>query len=117
MHFYAGILVAPFMIVAALTGGLYAISPTVERFVYHDVLAVQRGAAALTLADQAAAARNAFPHLEMSGMRPPATDTESTRIYFSDPELGEEELRAVFVDPYAGRVLGDRTDVAGLSAA
>ena len=23
-------------------------------------------------------------------MRPPATDTESTRIYFSDPELGEE---------------------------
>ena len=85
MHFYAGILVAPFMIVAAITGGLYAISPTVERFVYHDVLAVERGAAALPLSDQAAAARNAFPQLEMSGMRPPATDTESTRIYFSDP--------------------------------
>ena len=106
MHFYAGILVAPFMIVAAITGGLYAISPTVERFVYHDILAVQRGAAALPLSDQAAAARNAFPQLEMAGMRPPATDTESTRIYFSDPELGEEEVRAVFVDPYDGRVLG-----------
>lgn len=106
MHFYAGVLIAPFMIVAAVTGALYALSPTIERVVYSDVLAVERGAALLPLSEQAAAARNAFPQLEMSGLRPPATDTESTRIYFVDPTLGDEELRAVFVNPYDGHVLG-----------
>ena len=109
MHFYAGILVAPFMIVAAVTGALYAMSPTIERFVYRDVLTVEPRATTLPLSDQAGAARNVFPDLQMSGMRPQATDTESTRIYFSDPTLGEEELRAVFIDPYDGRVLGSET--------
>jgi uncharacterized iron-regulated membrane protein len=106
VHFYAGILVAPLMIVAAITGALYALSPTAERIVYHDLLTVDRGADALPLSEQVTAARTAYPQLEMTGVRPPAADTESTRVYFADPSLGEEELRAVFVDPYDGEVLG-----------
>lgn len=107
LHFYAGVLVAPFILVAAVTGGLYALAPTMERFVYDDVLFVEPTGEPLPLRDQAAAARNAFPDLTMTGMRPPATGTESTRVYFSDPTLDEEWSRAVFVDPYTGRVLGD----------
>jgi uncharacterized iron-regulated membrane protein len=107
LHFYAGVLVAPFILVAAITGALYAIAPTLERFVYDDVLFVDPGSEALPLSEQAAAARNAFPQLEMSGLRPPVSPTDSTRINFTDPSLGDDELRAVFVDPYTGRVLGD----------
>ena len=107
LHFYAGVLVAPFILVAAVTGGLYALAPTMERFVYADVLFVEPTGEPLPLSDQAAAARNAFPDLMMTGMRPPATGTESTRVYFGDPALDEEWSRAVFVDPYTGRVLGD----------
>lgn len=107
LHFYAGVLVAPFLVVAALTGGLYALSPTIERFVYRDILSVEPSARQLPLQDQAAAAQRAFPDLTMTGMRPPGSDTDSTRIYFADPALDEESLRAVFVDPHTGRVLGD----------
>lgn len=107
MHFYAGVLVAPFIIVAAITGGLYALSPVIERFVYDDILLVEPSGAAIPLRDQAAAAQRAFPDLAMTGMRPATTETDSTRIYFADPSLDEESLRAVFVDPYSGVVLGE----------
>ncbi|MGW0159311.1 PepSY-associated TM helix domain-containing protein [Mycobacterium sp. NPDC003323] len=107
LHFYAGILVAPFILVAAITGGLYAMAPTIERVVYDDILTVTPAGQALGLAEQVAAAQHAFPTLTMTGMRPPAGAGDSTRVEFADPTLDEELLRAVFVDPYTGRVLGD----------
>ncbi|MDZ4264351.1 MAG: PepSY-associated TM helix domain-containing protein, partial [Mycobacterium sp.] len=108
LHFYSGVLVAPFLIVAAITGGLYALAPTLERLIYGDILFADPAGPALPLAEQAAAARAAFPDLTMTGMRPAATGTESTRVYFADPALDDESLRAVFVEPYTGRVLGDQ---------
>lgn len=107
LHFYAGVLVAPFILVAALTGALYALAPTIERFVYDDILHVEAGPAPLPMSQQITAARKSVPQLAMSGLRPPATATDSTRIYFTDPAVGDEHLRAVFVDPYTGRILGD----------
>lgn len=107
LHFYAGVLVGPFLVVAALTGGAYALAPTLEKFVYRDVLTVEAADRPLPLADQVAAAQSAHPGLAMTGLRPPSAPDESTRVYFADPELGEDLLRAVFVDPYTGRVLGD----------
>ena len=38
LHFYAGILIGPFILIAALSGGLYAMAPTIEKFVYSDYL-------------------------------------------------------------------------------
>ncbi len=107
LHFYAGVLVAPFLIVAALTGGLYALAPTVEKFVYRDVLTVEPADRPVPLADQVAAAQSAHPALTVAGMRPAAAPDESTRIYLTDPDLDAELQRAVFVDPYSGQVLGE----------
>lgn len=107
LHFYAGVLVAPFILVAAITGGLYAVAPTIERFVYDDILIVTPGGEAIPLSQQAAAAREAFPDLTLAGMRPATGPTDSTRVLFTDPQLGEDTQLAVFVDPYSGRVLGD----------
>lgn len=107
LHFYAGVLVAPFILIAALTGGLYAMAPTIERAVYSDILTVTPSGQALPLSAQAAAAQTAFPQLAMAGLRPAAEPGESTRVYFADPALDAELQRAVFVDPYTGRVLGD----------
>lgn len=107
LHFYAGVLVAPFILVAAVTGALYALAPTLESVVYRDVLTVEPGGAALSLTDQATAARAAFPDLVMAGVRPAPGPADSTRVYFADPGLPEDLQRAVFVDPYTGRVLGD----------
>ena len=107
LHFYAGVLVAPFILVAAVTGGLYALSPTIERFVHADELHVEPSGTPLPVREQVAAAAAAFPDLTVTGLRPTANGTDSTRVYFSDPALDDEHRRAVFVDPYTGRVLGD----------
>lgn len=107
LHFYAGILVAPFIVVAAVTGGLYAMAPTIERLVYGDLLHVEASGRPVSLSGQAAAAVTAHPGLAITGMRPAAESGESTRVYFADPALDEEFRRAVFVDPYTARVLGD----------
>ena len=106
LHFYAGVLVAPFILIAAITGALYAVAPTLERVVYRDVLVVDPGEQALPLTEQAAAAQAARPGLVMAGMRPAADPRGSTRVLFADPTLGPDTQLAVFVDPYAGRVLG-----------
>ena len=34
IHFYAGILAGPFLLIAAVTGGLYAMAPTLEQAIY-----------------------------------------------------------------------------------
>lgn len=113
LHFYAGVLIAPFILIAAVTGGLYALAPSIERVVYGDILTVPAAERPLSLGDQITAAQNAFPQLSMTGLRPPAAPTESTRVYFADPALDDELQRAVFVDPYTGRVLGDETSWLG----
>lgn len=113
LHFYAGVLIAPFILIAALTGGLYAMAPSIERVVYGDILTVPESGRPIALDDQAAAAQNAFPALTMTGMRPAADPGESTRVYFADPSLDAELQRAVFVDPYTGRVLGDEASWLG----
>lgn len=107
LHFYSGVLVAPFLVVAAVSGALYALAPSVEDWFYRDVLTVDAGAEKLPLDQQVTAAQSAFPGLAVTGLRPPATATESTRVYFADPGLDEDVQRAAFVDPYTGRILGD----------
>lgn len=107
LHFYAGVLVGPFLVIAALTGALYAMAPTVERVVYRDLLFVEPGDRVLPLDDQVAAARRSYPALTVTGVRLPAAENESVRVYFADPALAPDLDRAVFVDPYTGRVLGD----------
>lgn len=114
MHFYAGVLVGPFILIAALTGALYALSPTIEKVIYSDVLSVEStGDPALPISRQVAAAQDAYPDLTMTSIQPGATATASTRIHFLDPSLGAEDVRAVFVDPYTAEVLGSETSWMG----
>ncbi len=56
LHFYAGVLVGPFILVAALTGGLYALVPQIENQVYREQLSAPVTATTVPLADQIEAA-------------------------------------------------------------
>jgi uncharacterized iron-regulated membrane protein len=106
LHFYAGVFVAPFILIAAITGSLYAMAPTIERFVYRDLLSVEPASETLPLSAQAAAAHGRVPELPMTGLRPAPGPRDSTRVTFADPQLGADTEQAVFVDPHTGRVLG-----------
>lgn len=107
LHFYAGILVAPFILVAAVSGGLYAVAPSLEQLVYSDQLSVTPGGPALPVAEQVRAAESVRPDLTVSAVRPAAEPGDTTRVMFDDPSLGESEQWAVFLDPATARPLGE----------
>lgn len=111
LHFFAGILCAPFILVAAVSGLLYAVAPTVEQVVYHDLLtatATDEHPTAEAVSAQVEAAREKYPDLALAGIRL-GDAGETTRVLFTDSELPESTLRAVFIDPYSGDVKGDST--------
>ncbi|MEU8610741.1 PepSY-associated TM helix domain-containing protein [Actinoplanes sp. NPDC048791] len=109
LHFYAGVLVAPFLLVAAVTGLLYTITPQLDASLYRDQLTAASAGdgPALPLADQIAAARAAHPAGTLSAVQP-GTGDATTRVVFSQPELGEKQ-HTVHVDPGTGRVQGTLT--------
>lgn len=110
LHFYAGLFVAPFILVAAFTGLLYALIPQIDRAVYHHELTVDAvGERQLPLAEQLAAARNAHPEGAVLSIRPPSGPTETTQITLAVDDVPPDYARTVFVDPYTGAVRGALT--------
>ncbi|MGV0838013.1 PepSY-associated TM helix domain-containing protein [Mycolicibacterium thermoresistibile] len=114
LHFYAGVFVGPFILIAAVTGLLYALIPQIDAAVHRHELTVDRvGDRPLPLADQLAAARAAHPEGAVSSIRPPVTAEETTQVTLAvDPGtdgVPADYARTVFVDPYTGAVRGALT--------
>lgn len=107
LHFYAGILVAPFIAVAAASGALYALAPQIEKVAYSHVLTAEVTETRLNLDDQVTAA-NAYAGQESPvAVRPAVAPGTTTRVMYADETLGESTTRAVFLDPGTGQVLGE----------
>ncbi|OZD85543.1 peptidase [Rhodococcus sp. 05-339-2] len=109
LHFYAGILVAPFILIATISGGLYAVAPTIEQLVYRDYLHVDPTGPAVPVADQIRAAQAEQPDLTVAAVRPATDPGDTTRVMFTDPSLGESKRLAVFVDPSTATSVGEST--------
>lgn len=108
LHFYAGVLVAPFLVVAAVTGLLYTATPQLDAMAYGDKLTVaERTDTPLSLAEQIANAQAAHPDGTVSAIQPGSGDA-TTKVVFSLPELGEKQ-HTVYVNPYTGAVQGQLT--------
>src|ERR1043165_6270209 len=84
LHFYAGILIAPFLLVSALTGLAYALSYPLEDVLYADLETVGTGGEPLTLAHQVGAVTAAHPDWSVTAVRPAADDTSSTTVLVDD---------------------------------
>ncbi|MFD9420040.1 PepSY-associated TM helix domain-containing protein [Streptomyces goshikiensis] len=110
MHFYAGLLIAPLLFLAATTGLLYALSWQAERVVYSDELTVSRvGDGAVPLSTQVRAAQSAAPTGKVIGVWPAPEAEDTTRVIMEEPGLAEGETLTVFVDPYTADVRGQLT--------
>ncbi len=103
LHFYAGLLVGPFLLVAAVTGLLYTLTPQIERAIYADVLTAPVTGPPIPLGDQVAAARASQPGLPVTEIRPASEPGATTRVSF-DADLAPSYARTVFVDPSTGGV-------------
>ncbi|MFE6526911.1 PepSY-associated TM helix domain-containing protein [Streptomyces sp. NPDC057794] len=107
LHFCAGVLVAPFLLVAALSGLLYAASFQAEKIVYDHELTVPAGREKLPIGEQVAAAREAHPEGAVAAVRPSPEAGATTRVMLSGvPGVDEDYTLAVFVDPYTAEVRG-----------
>ncbi|MFF1510695.1 PepSY-associated TM helix domain-containing protein [Streptomyces sp. NPDC058326] len=106
LHFYAGVLVAPFLLVAAASGLLYALSFQAEKTVYAHELAVPVGDTTLPLDRQVNIARKVNPNGTVTAVWPGAEPGATTRVLMADPDVPEGTSLAVFVDPYTGDVRG-----------
>lgn len=108
LHFYAGILIGPFILVAALSGALYALTPQLEHAVYSQELHAPHSETTLSLATQIETANEYIgDDAVLFAVRPAPENGDTTRIMYSEDGLGSSESRAVFVDPGTGEIRGD----------
>lgn len=110
LHFYVGLFVGPFILVAAVTGTLFVLTPQLESVIYADQLRTTSTGAARPLADQVEAAqRRIGPGPRLFAVRPAPGPGQTTRVMFTQPGMGDSESRALFVDPVTLEIKGDMT--------
>lgn len=106
-HFYAGLLILPFMITMAISGSIYIFRDEVDALVHADFKRVQIiDGQKFSPHDLINAALVAQPGVAVKYTDPPADDL-STEITVQ-PESGSR--MAVYVDQYTGKVLEVRPD-------
>ncbi|MFD8791302.1 PepSY domain-containing protein, partial [Streptomyces vinaceus] len=89
MHFYAGLLIAPLLFLAAATGLLYAGSWQAEKIIYSDELTVSRvGESTVPLSAQLTAARATVPDGKVVGVWPAPDAEATTRVIMEAPGGG-----------------------------
>ncbi|WP_370938259.1 PepSY-associated TM helix domain-containing protein [Amycolatopsis sp. cg13] len=106
LHFYAGVFVGPFLLVAALTGIAYVWTPQLEEALYSQELHVPAAAGAVSLDQQVLVARAQVPDGKVIGVRPAPSATDTTQVIFDRPGLAPSYRYTVFVNPHDGGVRG-----------
>ena len=109
LHFYAGLLVGPFILVAAVSGMLYAATPQLEKAVYDHELTTDARGPLLSIDEQIAIAREVEPDLPLAAVRPAPEEGDTTQVLFDAGRAAESYREAVFVDPVEGDVHGRLT--------
>jgi len=110
LHFYVGLFVGPFILVAAVTGTLFVLTPQLESVIYADQLRTTSTGTARPLADQVEAAQRLIgPGPRLFAVRPAPGPGQTTRVMFTQPGMGDSESRALFVDPVTLEIKGDMT--------
>lgn len=101
-HFYAGILVLPFLCLMALTGGLYLFKDEIDGAVYRSMSRVEARPHAVS-PDRWVAAAEAGVGGTVASVRLPARPDEAVRLTVNLPDGGK---RTAFVDPHDGQLVG-----------
>ncbi|WAC73452.1 PepSY domain-containing protein [Roseateles sp. SL47] len=106
-HFYAGLICLPFLLLLAVTGGLYLFKDPIEHWVYRPLLWVDiKPGTPLTAEALVARAMAAEPGTAVRYVSPPAPG-RSAEVGVKTASAG---VVAVYLDPVDGRVLGQVAD-------
>lgn len=120
LHFWVGLFAAPALIVLACSGLVILYSQPLDDWLNRDLFVVSQGPETVPLDDQIAVARrHVGADFALDAVTPPSAGDRSTRVDFLPPDApeypaGESNLTQVFVNPYTGQYLGQRTELSGL---
>lgn len=101
-HFYAGLIVMPFLVLLAVTGGLYLFKPEIEHAIYRSMIDVASRAEQAPLAAVQASAERALDG-EVLQLILPRESTRSVQLLVRVPT---GDVRTAYVDPHDARFLG-----------
>ncbi|GAK04359.1 LOW QUALITY PROTEIN: iron-regulated membrane protein [Geomicrobium sp. JCM 19037] len=105
-HLYAGLLLVPFLLVLAITGGIYLFKWDIEAAIYADYYEVEASGETLPPEEQVEIAADEHGG-EVVRYRPGEDANRSAEVGIVD-EAGES--LTVFVNPYTGSILGTLQD-------
>jgi len=105
-HFYAGLIFAPFLVMLAVTGGLYLFKAQIESWMYKDLYQVQAEGKALPPSVQIEKVKKAYPDAQVIRYNPPVKANRSSEVGIQN---GDQSL-TVFVNPYSGTIIGVLND-------
>lgn len=109
-HFYAGLIVAPFFLIAAITGAIYVFQAELSGWLYSDLHFVEPTGTRLSYDEQQAIALEAAGGMELEYITV-RTDPRRSTVFITHVLAGGDETpgqmhRCIFIDPYSGKVLG-----------
>ena len=108
LHNQLGILIAPFIFIASLTGLFYALTPQAENFIYKEQLVAEHSPQQkiLPLSQQVSSALTILPtNAKIFAVRTPITSEHTTRILYQLPDQANI-TKAIFINPYTLDVQG-----------
>ncbi|QXG48257.1 PepSY-associated TM helix domain-containing protein [Pseudomonas viridiflava] len=111
-HFYAGLFVAPFMILLSLTGMIYLFKPQLDNLMYSDLLSVTPAHHQINADELQQRVLSTYPQAAISKYFPPVSAEGSAQFVILD----EGREVNVFVDPYRGEILGTQDAKQNLQA-
>lgn len=111
-HFYAGLFVAPFMILLSLTGMIYLFKPQLDNLMYSDLLSVTPAHHPISADELQQRVLSTYPQAAISKYLPPVSAEGSAQFVILD----EGHEMNVFVDPYRGEILGTQDAKQNLQA-
>lgn len=111
-HFYAGLFVAPFLILLSLTGMVYLFKPQLDNLMYPELMKVAPSTQTRSADQLLAKAMMAMPDASLSKYLPPAAPDQSAQ--FIVRQQGHE--LTLFMDPASGALLGTQDNQWNLQA-
>lgn len=109
-HFYAALVVIPYLLLAAASGALMLVSKPLDERAQQALRVVAPDGRVLPASVQAQGVAKRFPDRRIALYIPPRVATESARFAIADHGHGQGShgggMLTVFVDPYRGEVLG-----------
>lgn len=101
-HFYAGLIFMPFLLILAVTGGIYLFKPQIEELLYHDLYRVEVQQQTVSPSTQIESVTEKYPDAEIVRYKPGDSPTRSAEVGISS----ERGPSTVYVNPYTGQIIG-----------